>query len=152
MIDIYNELYRRGHKSEFEKFINNRFPYIIDKRPVRKNKRPIKQRPNPVQRIKEEPQSENLYKNVRTVNRDDKKIFSFYSPGMLTFPQRIIFSGPKESLEKRVKLFIADKKGVDYLIIDDKAYIEYFELRYSDVIDQISEEDRELYKYRQSLK
>ncbi len=128
MMNIYHELYKRNFGSEFEKFVTNRYPYIIDntKKDLRK-------------RAATQPR--------RYLNKH--KVFKSFRPGILSFPQKKILTG--EDLEKKVEEFISNKQGVDYIIVDGHAYIEYFMPKYAHVIKDIPEESRDIYQYRSKL-
>lgn len=141
MIRIYKEIYARNFGPKFETLIRNRFPYIIDSGV---NKRAIKPAPT----VNKVP---NKYPRISVIKGDDF-LFKNYSPGLLTFPQRIIFSGKLEQLQEAINKFVADKVGVDYVIIGNKAYIEYFESKYKDIVNKVAPEKREIFKYKQSLK
>ena len=54
-------------------------------------------------------------------------IFTHYNPSILTYPRRIIFTGPKQELKKKVHEFLLNKLKSDYIIVDSRAYVEYLE-------------------------
>jgi hypothetical protein len=84
------------------------------------------------------------------VTAHDQDVFEHYNPNLLTFPQRIIIKNDDpEGLKRDVNDFIINKVGVDYLIMDNMAFIEYFKLKYSAEAKMVALESRELYKYRQ---
>jgi hypothetical protein len=81
------------------------------------------------------------------------KVFQFYNPAVLTFPRKkIMVESNKAILRERVYEFIKDKYGVDFVIVDDHAYIEYFDREHRHVIDQIPKESREVYRYKHANK
>lgn len=82
-------------------------------------------------------------------DHDDSDIFDHYSPGVLTYPRRIIFVGTKKELQKRVREFVLDKIKSDYIIIGDKAYVEYLEKDDKSLLDQIPLRNWKIAAYRQ---
>lgn len=143
MMDIYHSLYERQLGSEFENFISIRYPWMVEKT----------NRPTPAQ-IKKTVKSikvQGLDKKS-PVNYDELNIhdvFGLYRPHILSFPQKLIMVDNPEVLFNKVQNFIKNKLAVDYIIVDDHAYIEYFEPKYSKVVDRIPRETRDIYKYRQ---
>jgi hypothetical protein len=80
-----------------------------------------------------------------------QSIFKSYNPNLLTFPQRLIFENNDVDVLYRDTLeFIRNKVSVDYLIIDNRSYIEYFKTKYAAESKVIKMNNRELYRYRQS--
>lgn len=144
MVFIYNKLYESGKGGEFESFIKSRFPYIIDHgadQTETKKHRVVAKQPNDSSRLV-------IRQDVNALNKH--KVFKMYKPDLLTFPQkRIIINPNADQLKAQVAHFITNKFGVDYIIIDDRAYIEYFDPRYKSSVDKISRESREIYQYRQ---
>jgi hypothetical protein len=61
------------------------------------------------------------------IDDDYDGIFTHYNPNILTYPRRIIFAGPKRELQKKVREFLLGKLQSDYIIVDDRAYVEYLE-------------------------
>lgn len=120
MIDIYKSLYDNGHGKKLEDFVNRRFPYIIDNVP-------------------------HTFKSKKSLNTESV-VFKCYKPHILTFPHKLILEG--ENLEQRVRDFLYDKIDYDYIIVDNKAYIEYFNSQYKNVAIKIPPEQREIHCYR----
>ena len=77
----------------------------------------------------------------------DNPVFPFYNPHVLSFPRRLIIKG--NNLKNKVEDFIRDKCGVDYLIIGDSAYVEYFDYQHKDMISKIDPTDRQIQKFRE---
>lgn len=145
MMTIYRNLYARGKGQELETFIKSRFSYLIEKEI--EESRPgvpvVEQTINRVQpklpKVKA-PKPEELNKH---------KVFKMYKPNMLVFPQKkIIVEENPDTLLKVVKKFLSNKIGTDYIIIEDRAYIEYFDQKYAVVNERIKKEAREIYQYR----
>ena len=85
---------------------------------------------------------------IRRVTKNmDNPVFPFYNPHILSFPRRLIIKG--NNLKSKVDEFVRDKCGVDYLIIGDSAYIEYFDYQHKDMISKIGPEDRQIQKFRE---
>lgn len=56
---------------------------------------------------------------------DTTEVFGYHNPYILTYPRRVIFSGEETELRKKVNAFLLDKIKSDFVIVHDKAYIEY---------------------------
>jgi len=143
MMIIYRDLYKRGKGEELETFIKSRFSYLIEKEIEAKF-------PGvPVQTVdKIRPKS---LKKIPFKNEEmnKHKVFKIYKPSMLMFPQkRILMDDSGELLLKLVKKFLSDKIGSDFIIIENRAYIEYFDQKYATINDKIKKETRDIYQYR----
>lgn len=144
MIVIKDKLYNRGKGDELEAFIKRRYPYMIvegPSTPLQKITQKIKAKPKAL---------EVRLDHIEGVNKH--KVFKHYRPDLLTFPQKYIIVGDPLKLPDLIKSFVADKVGVDSIIIEDHAYIEYFKRKYSDIVDKIKPDTREIWTYRQQLK
>jgi hypothetical protein len=136
MIDIKNKLYERGKGQLLEAFIKDNYPYMIDNFKEKQEKQ----------------QKQIVLTNKPQIDRSEinkHSVFKTYRPDLLTFPHKYIIIDDQKTILSKVKDFIKDKVGVDYIIIDDHAYIEYFNKRYSDVVSKIKSEDREIWQYKQ---
>lgn len=91
---------------------------------------------------------------IQKVNEMNKhKVFRTYKPHILTFPHKLIMrNGNPALLEKKVKSFIRTKIRADYIIVEDTAYIEYFDPRFRDEADKIDPTAREIDQYRRKMK
>lgn len=141
MVDIHRSLIKRGLQSKLEDFLRQRFPYVIeeDDHSTLNVLKPVAVTPTkPVEG------------HIESMNKH--KVFRSYRPDILSFPHKYIIAGDPTTLKERVKTFTFDKVGVDILIIEDHAYIEYFHKRYSDVVEKIPQENRDLWIYRQKMK
>ena len=148
MMDIYRSLIKDGHRDSFETFMKRRFPYMItDDREVRRRSHEIEEY-NKDNFKNKEPKI--IQPKIRSA--ENIEIFKDYRANILSFPQRLILDGDIETLESRVKKFIADKSGTDYIIVNDKAYIEYFLPQYKDIVEKIPIERREIHAYRMKMK
>jgi hypothetical protein len=141
MVEIHQELLKRGLQAKFEAFIRQRFPYVIDE----DNHTTL----NVISPKKLEP-TKPIVGHIETINKH--KVFRSYRPDILSFPHKYIIVGDPTTLNEQIKKFTHDKVGVDTLIIEDHAYIEYFHKRYSDVVEKIPQENRDLWVYRQKAK
>lgn len=138
MKDIRTELYKRNLGNKFEEFIRMNYPSIIELSPT--------QSPKPAQSTQQQPQQQRPIA-AATVNKHN--VFKNYKPGMLTFPHKKIFINPnKAHLEAIVQAFIKDKLGVDYIIIEDHAYVEYFNPAHAEFVNKVRTESRDIYQYR----
>jgi hypothetical protein len=142
MIEIHQTLIKRGFQKQFEAFIRQRFPYVIDE--------DDHSTLNVLQPVKTPAPTKPVVGHIETMNKH--KVFRSYRPDILSFPHKYIIVGEPVVLKEQIKKFTHDKVGVDTLIIDDHAYIEYFHKRYSDVVEKIPQENRDLWVYRQQMK
>lgn len=141
MIEIHRVLYDRKLEKQFETFISKRYSYLI----IKEKSQPSKHSYRPASAFIIEP----VIGHIDSMNKHG--VFKHYRPDLLAFPHKYIMVGDPKWLPTRIKKFIADKLGVDYIILDDYAYIEYFPRRYADVMNQIKPEDREIYAFRKRM-
>lgn len=141
MIEIHRILYDRKLEKQFEDFIGKRYPYLVIKDNYKTSTPSFK----PAAALVATP----VEGHIEGMNKHG--VFRHYRPDLLTFPHKYIMAGNPDTLQERVKRFIVDKLGVDYIILDDYAYIEYFPRRYADIINQIKPEDREIYSFRKRM-
>jgi hypothetical protein len=130
MLELLREITKRGKEQDLINFLMAEFPLLIDEVDPKVIRKP------------------------RINNRPQKHIgpFRYYNPILLSFPQKhIIRSIDREQLIKAVNDFIIDKIGVDYLVIDDTAYIEYFKMKYQSEYSVVPAVTREIYQYREAL-
>lgn len=139
MMIIYNEIYKRGKGDNFEEFVKKRFPYIIDNEGEAPKSQEVSK--------KSYLSKGNKHDSIAASNKHN--VFKSYRPGVLTFPQKkIIVLSNRQQLEDSVKKFINNKHGVDYIIIEDHAYIEYFEPKYVNIVNKVPKETRDIHRYR----
>lgn len=80
---------------------------------------------------------------------DDTYVFKHYNPNMVTFPQKLVMQNKDiKQLEVDVQAFVTSKLDFDYVIVGDKAYIEYFKPKYRDEIPKIQRNKREVFMYK----
>lgn len=130
MREIQEKLIKRNHGSKLLQFLQTEFPFsieeIIDKSPIQK---------------------------TNQVAPMASTVFEYYDPHLLTFPQKMVFKNQDiGELRRSVMDFCIGKVNVDYIILGDTAYIEYFKLKYSREAEVIKLEEREIYKYRMRYK
>ena len=143
MMDIYYTLYDRKLGSQFEGFISTRYPWMVE----RTNRPTPTQVKETVKKVKLQGLDKKPPTNYEELNKH--KVFGVYRPHILNFPQKLIIVGNPDSLFNEVHNFMKNKIAVDYIIIEDHAYIEYFEPKYAKIVDRIPRETRDIYKYRQ---
>ena len=80
---------------------------------------------------------------------DFDNIFIHYNPIVLTYPRRIIFTGPSRELQKKVREFIIDKIKSDYIILGERAYIEYLKKIDEMIMNKIPLSNWQIAAYRQ---
>lgn len=79
----------------------------------------------------------------------EKEVFAHYKPGLLTFPQKAVMENDDvDALKRDVHNFLATMINGDYIIIGNRAYVEYFKLKFSKESQEIKLHDREVYQYR----
>ena len=128
MTEIYQTLEQRNIGSQTIKFLRKEYPHTVEE----------------IIDLQPPPRPKSLL-----LTSNQQEVFSYYKPSLLTFPQRQIFENNDiEALQKDVHNFLAGKVGGDYLIVGNRAYIEYFHLRYAPESKLIRPVDRELIKYR----
>lgn len=140
MMDIYFELNKRGLEPQLVVFLKRRFPWIVKEIEPELPTKIIKQ--TFTSKVKTEVKSTDW--NV--LNKH--KVFQSYRPDILSFPQKLIIIDNQTSLYDRVQAFTKNRLAIDYIIIEDRAYIEYFDAKYVAVIDKIPRASRDIYKYR----
>lgn len=138
MVEIKSELYNRGHGKSFETFIETVYPQLIKQSKSVRSDKP-KERHVSARDI-----ANNIYNKHR--------VFKSYKPGILTFPHKHIICGPSSSLDKKARLFVRNKIGWDYVIIEDRCYIEYFDRKYASEVSKFPKSKREIYVYREKMK
>jgi hypothetical protein len=130
MREVLDKLRKRGAGPALIQFLKTEFPFAIEE---------VLEKQVPQKTVR-----------VETV---DNSIFEFYDPHLLSFPQKMILRNDDINvLRQSVVNFCIGKVGVDYLIIGNTAYIEYFKLKYDTEAGLIKSEEREIYKYRISVK
>lgn len=142
MMDIYFELNDRGLEPHLITFLKRRFPWVI-----KESKLP----PSPQLNFQKEKTDQiirraAITKDWQSVNKHH--VFQSYRPDILSFPQKMILIDDPNKLYDKVQKFVQNKLAVDYILIDDHAYIEYFDMKYAAVVDKIPRENRDIYKYR----
>lgn len=86
---------------------------------------------------------------VKALVGDYDKVFTHYNPNILTYPRRIIFTGPKRELQKKVREFLLDKLKSDHIVVGDRAYVEYLEESDASITDKIPLCNWQIAAYRQ---
>lgn len=131
MIEIKDELFKRGIEDKLIEFLRSVYPTIIS---VSYSQSKIS----------------NTAIKINDMDKLNKhKVFKFFKPGFLTFPHKFIMADSNsDNLYARIKRFIKDKISVDYIVIGDRAYIEYFESKYVNEIKNINNESREIYNIK----
>jgi len=119
MSSIYNSLYESKNAdliSKFEKLIIDRFPYALRDKSIKKI--PTKKIPNnQIDRIAKGDEYNNLNKHGE---------FEVYRPHIMTIPHKLILADKDPiRLKKSIDKFLSDKGSKDYVIVEDRAYIEY---------------------------
>lgn len=141
MMDIYFELNNRNLEPHLITFLKRRFPWVI------KERKGILQ-PEEVKQVKINQQVQQAIKTKDWATVNKHAVFQSYRPDILSFPQKYIIIDDPNVLYDRVQKFIQNKLAVDYILIEDHAYIEYFDMKYAAVVDKIPRENRDIYKYR----
>lgn len=137
MYQIRKELTDRGLNQKFIKFLRDVFPVVL---------KPINvARPSARKAQKKEIMSPD------ELNKHE--VFGVFRPGVLVFPHRmIIVDQDEESLLRRVRKFTKTKISIDYIIIEDRAYVEYFEQKFAEEASKVPQESRDIFRYRKKNK
>lgn len=143
MKEIYVKLYENGNGLAFEDFITRRFPWLIKSHKQVQPK--IDQQPTQTTK----PTKPLIPQEAADLNKH--QVFKAYRPNILSFPQKLIISGNPSNLQKHIQTFCRDKLAVDWIIIEDRAYIEYFLPKFANLISRFPREKREIYQYRKKL-
>jgi hypothetical protein len=138
MMEIQNTLRQKEKLVDLVKFLLEHFPITIDKDGDPDEIKEIEIIPTPG------PQRSKILLSI-----DNTLIFKHYNPNLLSFPQKLVMqNADMKQLELDTKEFISTRLGTDWIIINDKAYIEYFTLKYHNEVLKITPESREIYKYK----
>ncbi len=149
MMQILVMIRERHLIEKFEAFVRSEFPYLEDKPPrlakipdqISSSSTTRKPPPSLDKVIDLNPEEE------AAVNKH--KVFKSYRPHTLTFPCHLIVIGKnKEELKKRALSFTRNKIGIDWIIVEDRVYIEYFFEQHRKTLEKIKPEDREIHQYR----
>lgn len=133
MIKIRKALHDKGLDKELLKFLKVFYPTIL----------------TPILDNSSSDHSDTKIKTSKPEDLNKHKVFGAFFPGILVFPHKFIIADfNRDNLMKRLRRFIKNKLSIDYIIIGDRAYIEYFEPRYSKEAAQIDDEDREIYQFK----
>jgi len=128
MLTIYGKITASSKLKEFEKFISKEFPAAV---------------------VGNGPK---IFKNEEIINIDSPNkhgVFKSYKRHVLTFPQKLIIENANEvELKKKVEEFIKDKFRPEYVIIEDRAYIEYFLSKYKDAASDFPSDEYEIFLWR----
>lgn len=150
MKQIYSALYARGKGADLEELIKERFAYLITggNAPSPAKSIPVSL-PKPLPKAMTPPKS--LWAPTNASNLNKHGVFESYRPNILTFPKKMIFvNTDRNQLEAIVKHFLRDKISYDYIMVDDRAYVEYFDAQYQSEAEKIPKESRDIHKYRMS--
>lgn len=81
----------------------------------------------------------------------EDRVFKTYNPSILILPmKKVTIENNKMILIKKVEEFIKYKLSCDYIIINNRAYIEYFDIEHRNESRLINKESREIYQYKVS--
>jgi len=119
MMSIYNSIYKSNQPqliSKFEKFIKDRFPYALE----HKSKQMLKPK-TPTSQVEKIAKYSGGYSEL-----NKHKIFEAYKPHVITLPQKLIIVDKDPiRLKRAIDNFISGKPKSDFIIVEDRAYIEY---------------------------
>jgi hypothetical protein len=145
MKEIRTDLYTRGLGQQFETFIRVNFPMIIE--PEAQTAAQPPQAKTGVQQQAVAPKLPPRIAPAAAINKHG--VFKNYRAGLLTFPHKKIFTNSnKQHLQAIVDSFIRGKVSTDYVIVEDYAYVEYFNPVYTAQAEQIPKESRDIYQYK----
>ena len=128
---LRNHLVERGLGNDMLEHLKKTFPIVL--------------RILPNESIKEnKPKAPITYEDM-----NKHEVFSSYKPHILTFPHKMIMvDQDPESLRRKVRKFTKSKIYTDWVILDDRAYIEYFESRFRKEAEKVESHTREIAIFR----
>jgi hypothetical protein len=125
---VRKQLSSKGLTNDLVEFLRNYFPTVL---------KPIAEK--------------EVKMDISDLNKHN--VFRSYKPHILTFPHKyIIVNKDKDKLMLETIEFIKDKIGADYIMIEDRSYIEYFEPRFRKESEEIPKENRDIWLYRKKNK
>jgi hypothetical protein len=128
MVEIINKLEQRKIIEKMVQFLIKEYPYAVEE---------MKDKPKP-------PSASRVLDRI-----DDQNVFLVYRPNLLTHPQKLVMENEdRPALHRDIMNFIVDKVSCDYIIVGNRAYIEYFKSKFSMESQKIPYNSREIYKYR----
>jgi hypothetical protein len=128
MLEIQNKIKERGRLSALVNFLLLEYPGVVEI--IEDGKKISSSKPK-----------------IMPIN--DNKVFRYYNPNLLSFPQKLIITNlNQQALEISVLEFCKNKISTDYLIIGNTAYIEYIKPKYYEEAKSVKNENRDLYRYR----
>lgn len=129
MMILRKKLKDRNLDDKLLKFLQNVFPIVL---------KPIDEEPRSSRKVISTPEELNKH-----------KVFKMFKPRLLTFPHKmIIVDENRGSLQRRVRKFAKTKIHVDWIILEDRAYIEYFESRFREEAEKIPVNQREIFQFK----
>ena len=75
-------------------------------------------------------------------------VFSHYDPSLLTYPRRVIISKPNADLESEAREWCKNQAFCDFIVVDDRVYIEYLPPGQGMLRDRIPKSNWEIESYR----
>lgn len=130
MSEIQNKLEQRNLIDQLIRFLRKEFPHTVEEVIL--------------------PTATPMVSTSRQLTEAMKtEVFAYYRPALLTFPQKLILENEDpEALRRDVLAFISGRVGTDYIIIGQRAYVEYFKLKYGKESEMVKATEREIYMYR----
>lgn len=109
MVSIFQRLVDLpGGPEQLVAFLGKQFPHVIAARPTQ---------------------------TITKAALADDGVFEHYDPDLLTFPRKLIITG--SDLERKVKEFLAKHAKGDYVVIGDRAYVEYLPVAHAGLASTI---------------
>lgn len=108
MHEILAIIDKDGHGVELGDFLRSHYPYMISEDDVDK-----------------------------VLPSDVSELDRLFGSGILTYPKRKIIFGKKDKLIKTVRQFLSDKPNYEFMVADDKAYVEYLDKGEEHLVDKI---------------
>lgn len=143
MVEVYRKIYELGKGAEFENFIQQHFPYMIDQDQMPQ----VQAQPQAPGKSCSKPVRHRIPEQKENINKHG--VFKHYQPSILTFPHKLILVDNNASkLMKSVEQFLADKIKIDYIIVEDRAYVEYLLPKYANIQSKMSPDMLEISNYR----
>lgn len=146
MRHVYAQLYQHSKGDQLEAFISKNYPSLIVRDREDTKGVPTYRPAPPMLRA---PRRQKIISPTNTESLNKHKVFGSYRPHIMTFPQkRILVNSNRRQLEASVRQFLQGKMSTDYIIIEDRAYIEFFDAKFTREAAKIPQEHREIHQYR----
>lgn len=135
MVEVRKQLGTRGLNKPLVAFLKNNFPLTLTKIVEGQDESTI------------DVQTKAAF--IMTKQMKEDGVFGDYAPKVLTFPQKLILTNEDPViLERDVRKFLMNKLSHDYIVIGNRAYVEYFNNQYEPETKSVKRGTRDIFLYR----